>query len=75
MPQLEELLTDELRDIYDAEKQAVKAFPRLARFAKWFARSTWKAGNPANAAPTPDRKFGGPCDASLPSRSPSVHER
>ena len=33
MPQLEELLTDELRDIYDAEKQAVKAFPRLARFA------------------------------------------
>jgi ferritin-like metal-binding protein YciE len=33
MPQLEELLTEDLRDIYDAEKQAVKAYPRLARFA------------------------------------------
>lgn len=33
MPELQELLTDGLRDIYDAEKQAVKAYPRLARFA------------------------------------------
>lgn len=31
MPQLQELLTDSLRDIYDAEKQAVKAYPRLTR--------------------------------------------
>jgi len=31
MPQLQELLTEELRDIYDAEKQAVKAYPRLAK--------------------------------------------
>lgn len=31
MPQLQELLTDELRDIYDAEKQAVKAYPRLTK--------------------------------------------
>jgi len=31
MPQLQELLTDTLRDIYDAEKQAVKAYPRLMR--------------------------------------------
>jgi ferritin-like metal-binding protein YciE len=33
MPELQELLTDSLKDIYDAEKQAVKAYPRLARFA------------------------------------------
>jgi ferritin-like metal-binding protein YciE len=33
MPELQELLTDSLRDMYDAEKQAVKAYPRLARFA------------------------------------------
>jgi ferritin-like metal-binding protein YciE len=31
MPQLQELLTDSLRDIYDAEKQAVKAYPKLTR--------------------------------------------
>jgi ferritin-like metal-binding protein YciE len=31
MPQLQELLTDSLRDIYDAEKQAVRAYPRLTR--------------------------------------------
>lgn len=33
MPQLQELLTDSLRDIYDAEKQAVKAYPKLMRAA------------------------------------------
>ena len=33
MPQLQELLTDSLRDIYDAEKQAVKAYPKLMRSA------------------------------------------
>src|SRR5688572_21209391 len=33
MPELQELLTDGIRDIYDAEKQAVKAYPRLARMA------------------------------------------
>src|SRR5688572_25001457 len=33
MPQLQELLTDSIRDIYDAEKQAVKAFPRMMRAA------------------------------------------
>jgi len=27
----EELFVDELKDIYSAEKQAVKAFPRLAK--------------------------------------------
>jgi len=31
MPQLQELLTDSLRDIYDAEKQAVKAYPKMMR--------------------------------------------
>jgi len=31
MPQLQELLTETLRDIYDAEKQALKAYPRLSR--------------------------------------------
>lgn len=33
MPQLEEILTEELKDIYDAEKQIVKALPRLAKYA------------------------------------------
>ena len=33
MPQLQELLTDSIRDIYDAEKQAVKAFPKMMRAA------------------------------------------
>ena len=31
MEQLQELLVDELRDIYDAEKQLVKALPKLAK--------------------------------------------
>lgn len=33
MPQLEELLNEELRDLYDAEKQLTKALPKLARAA------------------------------------------
>ena len=31
MEQLQELLTDELRDLYDAEKQLVKALPKVAK--------------------------------------------
>ena len=33
MSQLQELLTDSIRDIYDAEKQAVKAYPKMMRAA------------------------------------------
>lgn len=33
MAQLQELLVDDLRDIYDAEKQAVKAYPKLIKAA------------------------------------------
>jgi ferritin-like metal-binding protein YciE len=31
MPELQELLTEECRDLYDAEKQLTKALPRMAR--------------------------------------------
>jgi ferritin-like metal-binding protein YciE len=31
MPELQELLTEELRDLYDAEKQLAKALPKLAK--------------------------------------------
>ncbi len=33
MEQLQELLTEELRDLYDAEKQLVKALPKVAKAA------------------------------------------
>jgi len=33
MPELQELLTDHLRDLYDAEKQLTKALPKLAKAA------------------------------------------
>ena len=33
MEQLQELLTEELRDLYDAEKQLTKALPKLAKAA------------------------------------------
>lgn len=33
MPELQELLTDHLRDLYDAEKQLTKALPKMARAA------------------------------------------
>ena len=31
MEQLQELLTEELRDLYDAEKQLVRALPKVAK--------------------------------------------
>ena len=33
MPQLEEILVEELRDLYDAEKQLTKALPKMAKAA------------------------------------------
>ncbi len=33
MPELQELLTDHLRDLYDAEKQLTKALPKMAKAA------------------------------------------
>jgi ferritin-like metal-binding protein YciE len=33
MPELQEILVEEMRDLYDAEKQLVKALPKMARAA------------------------------------------
>ena len=35
MPQLQEVLVEEMRDLYDAEKQLVKALPKMARAATY----------------------------------------
>src|SRR5512132_3561976 len=35
MPELQELLVEEMRDLYDAEKQLTKALPRMAKAASY----------------------------------------